>query len=194
MRAADLVWIVGIGFGATGCIPHLEAELSEWEAPENSWPISEPPDDLVGSGWGVGETPADFRLTDQHGDTVSLWQFYGDVILVDISTMWCAPCQALAKHTEETWHDYQDQGFVYITVLQADVEGGAVDPEDIQVWADTFGITAPIVEDSSTEATGSAIQQGQFPAVLVVGRDMEVVERVNPVEDAAVRAAIERAL
>lgn len=190
MRAVQMFLIVGL----TGCIPRLYGEVTEWEPPENSWPQAEPPEGLIGTGWGIGDTPADFRLVDQFGDTVSLWQFYGDVVLVDISTMWCAPCQALAEHTEQTWSDYRDDGFVYVTVLQADVEAGPVDAEDIQIWADTFGITAPIVEDSSTEATGSAIQQGQFPAVLVVGRDMTVVERVNPIGDAEVRAAIERAL
>lgn len=178
----------------TGCIPRLYGEEHTWEPPDNSWVMQEPPSDLLGEGWGVGDTAPDFRLTDQFGDSVSMWQFYGNVILVDISTMWCAPCQELAKHTESTWQDYKDDGFVYLTILQEDVEGGTVDAEDIQKWVDSFGITAPVLDDSSKAATGSAVQQGIFPAVLVVGRDMKVVERVNPVEEQRVRKAIERAL
>jgi len=190
MRSALLV----VTLLSTGCIPRLYGEEHTWEPPLNSWDLAEPPGDLVGEGWGVGDVAPDFRLTDQFGDSVSLWQFYGQVLLVDISTMWCAPCQELAKHTEATWQDYRDQGFVYLTVLQEDVEGGPVEQEDLTKWADTFGITAPVLDDSTKGATGSAIQQGIFPAVLVVGRDMRVIERVNPVEEKRVRAAIEAAL
>lgn len=187
MRAFALVLM----FGTVGCVPRLYGASVEWEMPENTWPIREPPSDLAGIGWGVGDVPMDFRLVDQFGDTVSLWQFYGSVVLVDVSTMWCAPCQDLARHTEETWQDYRDQGFVYVTALQEDVEGGPPGPEGVELWVEGFDITAPVLDDGSKEGTGTAIQQGQFPAVLVLDRQMRVAERVNPVSDEAVRAAIE---
>lgn len=178
----------------TACIPRLYGEEHTWEPPDNSWYMSEPPTDLLGEGWGPGQIAPDFRLMDQFGDTVSLWQFHGQVVLLDISTIWCAPCQELARHTEATWQDYRDQGFIYLTVLQEDVEGGPVELEDILAWVDLFGISAPVLEDSTKAATGSAIKQGIFPAVLIIGRDLRVIERVNPVEEKRVRQAIERAL
>ena len=100
-----------------GCTPHLvsvEEEITglNWEAPENDWPSNEPPNTLEGEGFSEGQVPHDFRVPDQHGDEVSLWQFYGSVILLDISTMWCGPCQQIAREVDEPWKDYRDQGFM----------------------------------------------------------------------------------
>ncbi len=38
------------------------------------------PDDLAGTGTAVGDTVADFALTDYHGQQVRLYSFYGNVI------------------------------------------------------------------------------------------------------------------
>lgn len=185
-----------------GCIPHLETTgtydtdegvLSTWQAPQNRWPLGEPPAALASEGWEPGQVVPDIRVVDQFGEEVSLWQFHDHVILLDISTMWCAPCRELAADTEHTAESYEDQGFVYLTVLQESVEGGPPTLEDLNLWADNFGITGPVVEDGS-KATALAVQQNQFPAVLVIGRDLKVQQRVNPPTDAAVRAAVEQAL
>lgn len=196
MLRSFLPWLM---VASVGCVPRLYSEGGaggpwSWEAPENRWGVDEPPEGLLGTGWSTGQVAPDFRLIDQHGEEVALWQFYGRVVLVDISTMWCAPCRDLAAHTEETWQDYDDEGFVYLTVLQEDVEGEPVTPEDQVVWADAYGITSPVLGDPDKAGTGAAILQGQYPAVLVIDRDLVVVERVNPPDDASVRAAIEDAL
>src|SRR5687768_2227270 len=95
---------------STGCVPHLYSsggagQPSEWVAPENTWTVTPPPATLEAQGYGEGDVIPDFRLVDQHGDEVSLWQFYGNVILLDVSTIWCGPCQQLALETEHTWED-----------------------------------------------------------------------------------------
>jgi len=191
-------WIVITALLTSGCIPHLESVAGQskwsWTAPENSWELTDPPEGTIGTGFNDGDIAPDFRLTDQFGDEVSLWQFYGDVILLDVSTVWCAPCQELAKDTAETYHDYKDEGFTYITVLQEDVEGGMLDLEEVNEWVDQFGIDSPVLDDDEKEGTGAAISQGQFPAVLLINRKLKVVERINPPEDEVVREAIESIL
>lgn len=182
---------------ATACVPSLEGVAVEpyvWTRPENTWPIAEPPEDLVGEGFFAGEVPHDFRLTDQHGDEVSLWQFYGKVVVVDISTMWCAPCRDLAQTTEETYQDYVDQDFMYLTILPENVENEPPSREDLNLWADQFSITAPVVADPHADWAASAVNNGQYPAVFVLDRELRVAERVNPPDDPTLHAAIGRAL
>jgi peroxiredoxin len=179
-----------------GCVPRLYTDgageqPSEWEPPENTWTVTAPPADLEGEGYAKGEVVPDFRLVDQHGDEVSAWQFYGNVILLDVSTIWCGPCQQLALETEETWHEYRDQGFVYVTVLQEDLEAHPPDGEDLLFWADSFGITAPVLADG--DKTG-VTDVPDYPTVLVIGRNMKVRDVVDPPDDARVRAAIEDVL
>ena len=82
-----------------GCTPHLESEPRATCGGEdlvNAWAKSAPPKTLEGEGYARGSVVPDFCMEDQNGDKTSLWQFYGDVILLDISTMWCGPCQQIA--------------------------------------------------------------------------------------------------
>jgi thiol-disulfide isomerase/thioredoxin len=183
---------------AAGCTPHLvslEDEISglNWESPSNSWGSSVPPSSLVGEGFSVGQVPHDFRLVDQHGEEVALWQFYGSVILLDISTMWCGPCQQIAQEVTETWEDYRDEGFIYLTVLPEDLEGGSVEANDLTDWTESFQIEAPVLADNS--GYGYEVEPNRvWPVMMLIDRKMTVaVERIPPV-DTAIRSAIEAAL
>jgi peroxiredoxin len=182
-----------------GCVPRLYSEDYgnttgdwTWEAPQNSWTAASPPAGTVGQGYEPGQIVPDVRLVDQFGDEVSLWQFHGQLILFDISTMWCGPCQDLGAHTEQNWQDYQDQGFVYVTVLQQDFDGDPTEADDVDYWVDTFGITAPVLADPA-EVTLPAIKANTYPAVLLIGRNLKVIERVGTL-DSEVRAAIKENL
>ena len=188
---------IGLLLLASGCAPHLESGNTSpqclWDETANSWASQAPPADTRCEGFGVGQTVPNARVPDQHGDEVSLWQFYGQVVLLDISTMWCAPCQELATGTQETAEYYADQPFSYLTVLQENVHSEPPTGEDLDLWAANFGIEAPVLADGD-KATANAVQQGQYPAVLVIGPDLRVLERVNPTTDEEIHRAVDRAL
>ncbi len=145
----------------------------------------------MGTGYQEGQVPPDVRLVDQHGDEVSLWQFYGDVVLLDISTMWCGPCQEIASHTEATYEAYKDEGFIYLTVLHEDVDRRPPDDADLEQWDELFGLTSPVLADGG-RATGAAVTY--YPAVLVIDRTMKVADRPDSLEQSTIEAAIEDAL
>jgi peroxiredoxin len=189
---------LGLVLSLSACMPILTSDdtggVSDWVAPENDWPMSAPPASLEATGYKQGDVPPDFRLLDQHGQEVALWQFYGMVVLLDVSTTWCGPCRVLAADAEETWHDYQDEGFVYLTLLAENESFEVPSQEDLEEWATDYGITAPILADSVGYAYEVEPNSG-WPALVLIGRDMVIeVERVTPAEDATVRAAIEAAL
>jgi len=156
--------------------------------------VSAPPEDLTEEGFHEGEVLPDFLLPDQFGDSVSVWQFYGNVLVVDISTMWCGPCQELAQEAEATSQDYAPEGFTYLTVLPEDVEGQPPDQADLNTWVDAFDLTSPVVSDADKSYTAPAVPNGQYPVVLVVDREMRVATVVSPPTDQALREAIEAEL
>lgn len=190
-----------LALSAVACTPHLTspdggaAALGDYVAPENSWPIGDPvPASLAPTGWRKGETPDDFRLMDQYGDTVSLWQFYGMVVVVDISTGWCGPCRSLAKQVDDVWHDYEDQGFMYLTMMPENKVGDVPSLEDLQDWASDGSITAPVLQDDQGYSA-AIVPDSAYPRILVVDREMVVaVDQVVPAEDTSIRAAIEAEL
>ena len=184
-----------------GCTPVLNspddsgADLA-WVAPSNTWPMGDgPPEELVAEGFKAGQVPPDMRLKDQHGDEVSLWQFYGYVVALDVSTIWCGPCRELAAEVDEVWNDYKDQDFMYLTMLPEDATGQVPDQADLQEWATDYDISAPVMSDApgySYEVVGSA---AAFPRIVVMDREMVVSnDEVTPAEDSAIRAAIEAEL
>jgi peroxiredoxin len=181
-----------------GCTPVLHSPddlddtgSSTWVAPENTWPSATPPENLEAEGFYVGEVPPDFRLPDQFGDTVSLWQFYGLVVVVDVSTMWCGKCQTIASDVDETYQTYKDQGFIYLSIFPQTSTGEIPETEDLQYWADWYEITAPVLSDE-VGWTYDVVPDKAYPRLLVIGRDMRVANaEVTPTTDAAIRSAVE---
>lgn len=202
-RSMVLLRSLPVVFGlVVGCAPRLYDDRSKetgeappFDPPENSWPVcsEEIPGDLNGTGFSTGEVIPGFSGPDQLGATLALYQFYGCVTVVDISTMWCAPCQALAEGVDETAAEYADEGVVYLTVLAQDLEGNVPDASDLSAWADGFDITQPIVGDTGEWYRG-VVTTNTFPRVMIVGRDMTILEADVPATDAEIRAAIEAQL
>lgn len=181
-----------------GCIPELtspEGQGSDgpWTAPENGWPKNEPPADLVGEGFAAGEVIPDVRAADQHGDEVSLWQFHGMILVLDISTMWCSPCQEIAGHVEETAEHFADHDFVYVTMFPENVSSQVPTTQDLVDWGEYFQITQPLLSDDEGYSY-EIVPDAAFPALLVIDRDLRVHTRVTTTSDAAVRAAVEEIL
>lgn len=182
----------------TACIPELttpggKGSSQEYTPPENAWPAADSLPDLEGEGFDDGELVERQLLSDQNGQTVDLWQFYGYVWVLDVSTIWCQPCQDLASELQETADDYADDDFVYLTVLAENLEGDVPGTEDLAGWAESWGIeNQPIVSDEAG-FTGT-LTGGQYPLVLVIGRDLRVAGRVTVPDDALVREAIEAEL
>ena len=59
--------------------------------PENTWwhaSGSDVSEDLEGTGYSEGDIAYNFTLNDQFGDEVELYQFFGQVILLDVYAEW----------------------------------------------------------------------------------------------------------
>ena len=59
----------------------------------------------------IGDHPCDFTFTDQNGEPWQLYKNYGDIILIDFSTMWCSYCQISAQKAEEIQRRYASHNF-----------------------------------------------------------------------------------
>ena len=65
-----------------------------------------------------GDHPCNFSFLDQDGAEVELYDYYGKVIVVDLSTMWCGVCKGIAQKGEQMAEDYGSENFVWLTLLK----------------------------------------------------------------------------
>jgi len=153
----------------TGPTETVSDELVSYEGCSNIMPASP---------WETPETfsqPCNFRLTDQNGDEVELYDFEGSVILLDFSTMWCYVCKIVATHVQE-FHDQNDP-LVAITILTETSQGNDPQTSDLVEWTSAYGITtAPVLAGSSTMIGTNADQWfvQAWPTFYYIDKDFMV--------------------
>ncbi|MFC2163609.1 peroxiredoxin family protein [Acidobacteriota bacterium] len=144
-------------------------------------PEAEPPLEL---GTKVGTKAIDFTAKDQHGNDVSLYDFSGNVVLIDFSADWCGPCQREAEHLEDLLNDYEQSGFRIVTVLTSG---------DPAKWAKDYGLTFPVLDDNS-ETIWDQYGEGAVPLNLVLDRDNVIRYKAAGYDPAQIRQFIEKYL
>ena len=165
---------------------------ADWEAPDNAWDAAAAvPADLKPEGYSAGQTVPDLRLPDQNGDEVSLWQFYGKVVAIDVGTFWCAPCQKAAGHIQDIADEYRDQGFVFLSVLPQNYSGDVPSEADLDEWAERHGIEEPLLSDGSGYSA-QIVPDAAWPRLLILHRDLTVA--LNPVTPTDVQSVVEAAI
>ncbi len=69
----------------------------------------------------------DFTLTTLQGETYTLSELRGKVVLINFWASWCGPCRVEAPVLERIWQQYKDRGVVVLGVAYTDTESGARD-------------------------------------------------------------------
>ncbi len=84
----------------------------------------------------AGPAP-DFSLTTFGGETLTLSDLRGQVVIINFWASWCPPCRDEAPYLEATWRKYRDQGVIFIGVDYVDAEPNAL------AYIEEFDITYP---------------------------------------------------
>ncbi|MCP4915803.1 MAG: TlpA family protein disulfide reductase [Proteobacteria bacterium] len=142
-------------------------------------------DGYSGEGWQVGQTQKSWGGVDQYGGEVDSSQFYGMVLVVDMSAGWCGPCRSAAASAEDWYQEHADDGvqLVHLMVDDNSNDGFVTDPDFTADWADQYGLTFPVLSDDSKNGYAKAYynwyQQGYIegiPTFAVIGRDGTLID------------------
>ncbi len=137
-------------------------------------PTTTPPsDDLsVPVGLQVGQRAPDFTASTLDGQTVSLSDFRGQVILVNFWATWCDPCRAEMPDFQTIYNLHQQDGFVVLAVNDRESK------DDVQKFVDQFGLKFPVVLDQTgvirDQLYGSAIPG--FPTSFLIDQHGVIVK------------------
>jgi len=105
-----------------------------------------------------------FTSTDQNGNNISLYDYQGQVILIDFTADWCGPCRQKAETAEQFYQQYKNRGFIYILIV---IEG------DPKVWADTYGLTFPVLDDNA-QTIYNQYRKSDIPLPHVLDRNCTI--------------------
>jgi thiol-disulfide isomerase/thioredoxin len=118
----------------------------------------------------LGAAPA-WTLKDLDGHPVSLSDFKGKVVILDLWATWCPPCRAELPHFVELQNEWKDKG---VTIVGMSVD--SIAPADVAKFAKTNNLNYPIV--MADEATASAYgADNGIPFTIVIDKNGQVVAR-----------------
>jgi len=109
------------------------------------------------------------------GANLSLADFAGDVVVLNLWASWCGPCRAEAPALQQVSVDQAKQGVQFVGINSRDQQAAAV------AFEKNFGITYPSLVDETGElqlAFHDSVPASSIPWTLVIDRDGLIAARV----------------
>lgn len=114
----------------------------------------------------------DFTLMNMQGESVSLSQYRGKVVILNFWATWCPPCREEMPSMERLYQKYQEQGLVMLAV-NVEENGKKAVSQFLQKTPYSF----PILLDSE-----GVVQNGygvfRFPESFIIDRNGVVVKKI----------------
>ena len=184
-------------FNLFACAPTLQSDLDT--------SIAAAPEEIIlgvqandSCGQNIGDKVCDLILYNQHDELWRLYDLKGNIIVLDFSAMWCAPCQNAASTVQETQDDYESEGFNYITVLIDDPAADTVELDEVQAWADSYGIKTTSVLQGSRDLIDEMAIEGypvaSWPTFVFIDRELNVYWGIYGFNEEYIRTQIEEML
>ncbi len=130
----------------------------------------------------------EFKLETSGGQSISLTDYRGKAVLVNVWATWCPPCRAEMPTIEKVYQEYQNQGLVVLGVNSTIQD----DSTAIAPFVKQYNITFPILLDINGEAS-DLYELRSLPTSFFIGRDGVIKEVVvgGPMSEALLRTNIE---
>lgn len=152
LTLSNLAWVLVLGFLGYRIWPQAAAAL--------------------GIGTGGFDAP-DVELVTLEGDSISLADLRGQVVLVNFWATWCPPCRAEMPGFQKVYESRRDQGFT-ILGISTDVGGTAT----VKRFLDQHGITYPVAMATSNAAHAFG-GVNLLPTSFLIGRNGKIRHTVR---------------
>ena len=112
----------------------------------------------------IGMLAPDFHLTTLKGEDVSLFDYKGKVVAVNLWATWCPPCRAELPGMNAVYDAYEADGLVMLAV------NGREEESLVSSFIESEGFTFPVLLDPAGQVM-SIYSIYSFPTTYIVDRD-----------------------
>jgi len=123
-----------------------------------------------------GSPAPDFTLTDIDGNSHTLSDYAGKVVMIDFFNYNCAPCNQEAEFFPRLYNDFKDQGF---TIFAIDIDNLDDDLNDVKNYANEHNFKFPSFWDESGIIPPLFDYNGNLPTVTIIGKDQKVYKAMD---------------
>lgn len=120
----------------------------------------------------IGYLAPNFRLTNLHGEEVSMASLEGKVVLVNFWATWCGPCRDEMPSMEALYHDFKGKG-LEILAISSDMDGAPA----VQPFVKKLGLSYPILLDTDFRVDDKYLIQS-VPTTILVDKNGVITHRV----------------
>jgi cytochrome c biogenesis protein CcmG/thiol:disulfide interchange protein DsbE len=125
----------------------------------------------------AGPLAPDFSLSDLSGQTVSLEQYRGSVVLLDFWATWCAPCKMTIPLLDKLHEQYKDKGLVILGISVDDPQ--LIKDKDLLYYKKMAQIDYPLLRfNQKVMDDYFSGEQMAIPTMFVIDRNGRIREKI----------------
>ncbi|MER3473114.1 MAG: hypothetical protein C4335_03585 [Armatimonadota bacterium] len=122
---------------------------------------------------GEGSTAPNVTLNLLNGETKTLHDYKGKVVVIDFWATWCAPCRFTMPKMIQFYNRHRNEN-VELIGLAVDVTS----PAEIEAFVKEMGVNYPIAVDSDASAK-QAFQIKSLPTLFVIDKEGTILLRME---------------
>ena len=104
-----------------------------------------------------------FTLSERGGNTLSLAQYKGQVVMLNFWASWCGPCKTEMPLLENIYRKYNKMGF---TLIGVNVEP---DSKDADAWLKQTPVSFPVIYDKDSKVS-QLYEVSGMPSTVIIDR------------------------
>ena len=134
----------------------------------------------------------DFTLDTLDGNTITLSELRGQIVVINFWATWCLPCREETPALEKSYEQYKDSGVVILGVNLTDQDS----IREVESFVQEFRLTYPILLDRDGTVSNTLYQIKGLPTTFFVNREGIIRTAVvgGPMSETFIRSKIEALL